>query len=82
MPRYLLCFFNQNLLKSHLKKRYFLIKTSRAVHDVLHYFKGGSQLKLTFVEAEGQGKVVPKYGLYFKGKEGSFSYIRPYVVYT
>ena len=39
--------------------------------------KGDRNYKLTFVEAEGQGKVVPKYGLYFKGKEGSFSYIRP-----
>ena len=52
-----------------------------AVHDGFNYFKGGSQLKLTYVEAEGQGKIDhQKYGLYFKGKEGS--YIRPYVVYT
>ena len=51
------------------------------MHDGFHYFKGGSQLKLTYVEAEGQGKIDhQKYGLYFKGKEGS--YIRPYVVYT
>ena len=51
------------------------------MHDGFNYFKGGSQLKLTYVEAEGQGKIhQQKYGLYFKGKEGS--YIRPCVVYT